>query len=127
MMEHAKNYGNLLAQPIMLEIEKIIDEAKDFRTFIFRHKLNSRPGQFIMAWLPGIDEKPFSVSFQDENRFGITVFRIGKFTEKLFELKEKDKIGIRGPYGHGFTLKKGNVVLVGGGCGSAPLGFLQMS
>ncbi|MBW2992487.1 dihydroorotate dehydrogenase electron transfer subunit [Candidatus Woesearchaeota archaeon] len=111
-------------QPIMLEIEKIVDEAKDFKTFIFRHNLYAEPGQFIMAWLPGIDEKPFSVSFQDNERFGITIFKIGKFTENLFKLKDGDKLGIRGPYGNGFTLKKGNIVLVGGGCGSAPMGFL---
>jgi len=113
-----------MEQPIILEIEKIIDEAKDFKTFIFRHKLNSEPGQFIMLWLPSVDEKPFSISFQDSERFGVTVFKVGKFTSELFKLKQGDKVGIRGPYGHGFSLKGENIVLVGGGCGGAPMGFL---
>ncbi len=114
----------MIEQPIMLEIEKIVDEAKDFKTFIFNYKLKAEPGQFVMVWLLGVDEKPFSISFQDSERFGITVFRIGKFTNSLFKLKKGDKVGIRGPYGKGFSLVGKNVVLVGGGCGSAPLAFL---
>ena len=113
-----------MEQPVMFRIEKIVDEAKDFKTFIFRHKLGAKPGQFVMAWIPGLDEKPLSVSFQDDSRFGVTVFKIGKFTEQLFKFKEGDMVGIRGPYGNGFTLKKCRCILVGGGCGSAPLGFL---
>ena len=114
----------MIEQTIMLEIEKIVDEAKDFKTFIFKHRLKSNPGEFIMVWLPSVDEKPFSISFQDEERFGITVYSIGDFTSKLFKLKQGDKVGIRGPYGNGFSLEGSNIVLVGGGCGSAPLGFL---
>lgn len=113
-----------MEQPTMLEIKEIKDEAKDFKTFIFKHDLKATPGQFIMLWLPDIDEKPFSISQQDEKEFGVTILKVGKFTEELFKLKEGDKVGIRGPYGHGFTLKKGNTVLVGGGCGVAPLGLL---
>jgi dihydroorotate dehydrogenase electron transfer subunit len=113
-----------IEQPIMLEIEKIVNEAKDLKTFIFRYKLDAKPGQFVIVWLPRIDEKPFSISFQDKDKFGITVFRIGEFTSKMFDLKEGDKIGIRGPYGNGFSLRGKRVVLVGGGCGAAPLGFL---
>lgn len=113
-----------MQQPKILEIEKIVDEAKDFKTFIFRYKLKALPGQFVMAWIPELDEKPFSISFQDSKRFGITVFKIGKFTKQLFKLKKGDKVGIRGPYGSGFNLRGKRVVLVGGGCGTAPLGFL---
>lgn len=113
-----------IEQPIMLEIDKIVDEAKDFKTFLFRHKLNAKPGQFVIAWIPRVDEKPFSVSYQDKERFAITVMKVGPFTEKLFKLKPGDKLGIRGPYGNNFTLQGKRVVLVGGGCGTAPMGFL---
>jgi dihydroorotate dehydrogenase electron transfer subunit len=131
----------MIEKPTMLEIESIVDEAKDFKTFIFKYNLKSNPGEFVMVWLPSIDEKPFSISFQDKERFGITVFEVGDFTSKLFKMEEGDKVGIRGPYGNGFSLKGSgkskisgtsknkvfvgsNVVLVGGGCGTAPLGFL---
>lgn len=113
-----------MEQPQILKIKKIVDEAKDFKTFIFGYKLNAKPGQFVMVWLPRVDEKPFSVSFQDSKTFGITIFKIGRFTEQLFKLKKGDKLGIRGPYGNSFSFRGKNIVLVGGGCGGAPLGFL---
>jgi len=113
-----------LEKPIVVPIDKIVDEAKDFKTFIFRHKLNAKPGQFVMLWLPGVDEKPFSVSYQDKERFAVTVFKVGHFTKKLFSLGAGDKVGIRGPYGNNFNLEGRRVVLVGGGCGTAPMGFL---
>jgi dihydroorotate dehydrogenase electron transfer subunit len=113
-----------MEKPKILEIEKIVDEAKNFKTFIFKYNLKSNPGEFVMVWIPEVDEKPFSISFQDNERFGITVYSIGDFTSALFKMKEGDKVGIRGPYGHGFSVKGSNVVLVGGGCGTAPLGFL---
>ncbi len=118
------NENKRLEKPIVLPIEKIVDEAEGFKTFLFRHKLNAKPGQFVMLWLPRIDEKPFSISYQDKNRFAITVMKVGHFTEKLFALKEGGKVGIRGPYGNNFKLEGRKVVLVGGGCGTAPMGFL---
>jgi dihydroorotate dehydrogenase electron transfer subunit len=113
-----------LEKPNVMEIEKIVDEGKDFKTFLFRHNLGAKPGQFVMVWLPRVDEKPFSISFQDNERFAITVMKVGPFTEKLFKLKPGDKLGIRGPYGSTFTLSDKKTVLVGGGCGTAPMGFL---
>jgi dihydroorotate dehydrogenase electron transfer subunit len=113
-----------IEQPIMLKIEKVIDEAKDIKTFIFNHALDSKPGQFVSVWIPGMDEKPFSVSYQDREKFAITCFSAGPFSAKLNTLKAGDKVGIRGPYGNGFTLKRGNIALVGGGCGTAPMAFL---
>lgn len=113
-----------IEQPIILKIEKIVDEAKDTKTFIFNYALNARPGQFVNVWLPGIDEKPFSVSYQDNERFAVTCFAVGPFSQKLNSLKPGEKVGIRGPYGNGFMLKRGHVAIVGGGCGTAPLAFL---
>jgi len=114
----------MIEKPLVLEIEKIVDEAKDLRSFVFRYRLNAKPGQFVMVWLPRIDEKPFSISYQDKEKFAITVFNVGPFTSKMFELEVGDKIGIRGPYGNGFSYFGKRAALVGGGCGAAPLGFL---
>lgn len=124
MSECSCTESKKLEKPLVLKIEKIVDEAKDFKTFIFRHRLNAKPGQFVMLWIPRVDEKPFSVTYQDKERFALTIFKVGPFTQKLFEMKEGDKVGIRGPYGNHFKLEGKNVVLVGGGCGTAPLGFL---
>ncbi|MCP3682712.1 MAG: dihydroorotate dehydrogenase electron transfer subunit [bacterium] len=110
--------------PLMLRIEKIVDEAKDTKTFVFKHKLGAKPGQFVNVWIPGVDEKPFSISYQDKEKFAVTVMKIGPYTRKMFALKKGDSVGIRGPYGKGFSMKGKNILVVGGGCGCAPLAFL---
>src|SRR3989339_2146861 len=97
--------------PITLPINKIADEAKDVKTFYFRYRLNSKPGQFVNLWIPGVDEKPFSVSWQDENEFAVSVQKIGGFTEKLFGMKKGSLLGIRGPYGNGFKIEGKNILL----------------
>ncbi|OGJ47406.1 dihydroorotate dehydrogenase electron transfer subunit [Candidatus Peregrinibacteria bacterium RIFOXYC2_FULL_33_13] len=109
-------------KPKVLQIKDIRNENEFIKTFVFEYPLNSKPGQFVMLWLPEMDEKPFSTSYDDGKEFWITVFKVGKFTEKLFDLKVGDQVGIRGPYGNGFKLKVNqHLVMVGGGCGSAPL------
>ena len=54
---------------------------------------------------------------------GITVKKVGEFTEDLHTLKEGDKLGLRGPYGNGFDtdLKGMRVLAIGGGVGMAPM------
>ncbi|MBN2042822.1 MAG: dihydroorotate dehydrogenase electron transfer subunit [Candidatus Aenigmarchaeota archaeon] len=108
--------------PEMVKINRIVRENSDTRTFFFGEKMEITPGQFLMVWVPGLGEKPFSVSYMGEET-GITVFRRGKFTERLFSMKKGDIIGVRGPYGNGFGIKD-NACVVGGGCGIAPLGPL---
>ncbi|MCX8147087.1 MAG: dihydroorotate dehydrogenase electron transfer subunit [Candidatus Woesearchaeota archaeon] len=118
------NHNLKVEQPVMMKIEKVVDEAKDTKTFVFNGCLNATPGQFVNIWIPGLDEKPYSISFQQNGRFAITCFAVGPFSRKLNTMKPGDYVGIRGPYGKGFTLKRGNVALIGGGCGTAPLAFL---
>lgn len=103
------------------EIIDILDEADNVKTFIFDKKIIAKPGQFVMLWLPGISEKPFSLSYDN----GITVKKFGPFTEKLFDLKIGDKLFMRGPYGNSFLdfVKEGPKYIIAGGTGAAPLAF----
>lgn len=110
--------------PIMLPIEKIVDECDNVKTFVFNHKLNARPGQFVIVWIPRLDEKPMSVSYQDKDKFAITVQAVGKFSKALHDMKVGDLVGIRGPYGNFFNLLGEKIAIVGGGCGCAPTAFL---
>ena len=104
----------------MVKICKVIEEAESVRTFIFHHKIDFAPGQFIMVWIPRVDEKPFTVSYHTEDEFGITVFRLGEFTKRLYPMNVGDRIGIRGPYGNGF--KPGSkACAIGGGVGMAAI------
>lgn len=107
--------------PQIVRIKEIVKENNDMKTFFLDGKINYEPGQFVMLWIPGVDEKPFSLSYDDS--IGITIEKKGKFTEKLFGMKTGDKIGIRGPYGNGFKIKN-KAVVVAGGCGYAPLATL---
>ncbi len=105
--------------PEVVKIEKIVQENPYVKTFFFDKKIEAKPGQFVMIWIPGLDEKPFSLSYTG-NKTGITVEEKGKFTKKMFRMKEGDKIGVRGPYGKGF-LPKDKACVVAGGCGVAPI------
>jgi len=78
-----------------------------------------------MVWIPGVDEIPLSVSgVYSDGTVSITVTKVGEATEALHKLKIGDYIGVRGPFGNSFQISSGNVLLVGGGTGMAPLAFL---
>jgi dihydroorotate dehydrogenase electron transfer subunit len=108
--------------PKSISIKKIITETPFVKTFVFEHTLNSKPGQFVLLWIPRLDEKPISVAYDGGNEFHATIFAVGPFSKKMHELKEGDLVGVRGPYGSWFKYEKGQrLILVGGGYGAAPL------
>jgi len=86
----------------------------------------AQPGQFVMMWLHGIDEKPMGIASCDK-KTGILEFavaKIGPATIEFHKLKKGDLLGIRGPFGKGFTLTGKNIAIIGGGTGIAPTKFL---
>ncbi|MBW2985010.1 dihydroorotate dehydrogenase electron transfer subunit, partial [Candidatus Woesearchaeota archaeon] len=103
--------------PKTVKITKVVKENYKVKTFYLDINLKAKPGQFVMAWIPGVDEKPFTLS--SIAPVAITVEEKGKFTSRMFKLKEGDSVGIRGPYGHGFSAKP-NACIVAGGMGIAP-------
>jgi len=54
----------------------------------------------------------------------VTVKNVGDATRHLHSLAQGYTIGVRGPFGNHFTPNSSNVLLVGGGTGTAPLLFL---
>ena len=110
--------------PKVLKITKVKKESKTVSTLFLNHKIDYQPGQFIMLWLPGIDEKPFALSYHSKDQIGITVEAKGECTKKLITLKPGDKLGIRGPYGKPFSIKKGKSIVVAGGLGMASVATL---
>lgn len=107
--------------PIVTTIKKQKLENKNVKTIMFEHKEKINPGQFYMLWIPGTDEIPMSVSYIDKQEKGITFRKVGEATNKLFNLKTGQKIGIKGPYGNGFNITGRNILFVGGGTGIAML------
>ncbi|OGS42900.1 MAG: dihydroorotate dehydrogenase electron transfer subunit [Euryarchaeota archaeon RBG_16_62_10] len=104
----------------MLRIRDNRDETPSIRTVRFGSRLDAVPGQFVMVWVPGIDEFPMSISYTG-TRFGITYQVLGDGTRALASVGPGDYLGIRGPYGRGFELTGKRLLLVAGGAGMAPL------
>jgi dihydroorotate dehydrogenase electron transfer subunit len=110
-----------------MRITEIVDAKKenfDVKTFTFVDKLcgKAEPGQFVMVWIPGVDEIPMSLSaISSEGRTSITVHEVGDASRALNKKEKGDQIGVRGPFGSGFVPAEGNVMMVGGGTGLAPL------
>ena len=84
-------------------------------------KPDARPGQFVMVWLPGVDEVPMGFSSIDPSA-AITIQRMGEATRAFCALGPGERVGVRGPFGKSFQLLEGKrCLLVGGGNGVAPL------
>lgn len=110
--------------PRVVPIREIRIESRRVRTFVLDMSLpEAQPGQFVMLWLPGVDEKPISVASPDP--LTLTVARVGPFSTALHQVRKGDRVGVRGPFGRGFHLLPDRpALLIGGGYGVAPLYFL---
>jgi dihydroorotate dehydrogenase electron transfer subunit len=130
-----------MTEPAVLPILRIRQETDRAKTLFFSSvagqavrppaspELNLSvflPGQMVMVWLPRLDEKPYTVSYLDEEEFGVTVVMRGEFSARLHELGPGDPVGFRGPYGRPFSPPQhpARAVAVGGGCGMATLALL---
>ena len=107
--------------PRITTIRTIQQETPSVLTFTFPDITEIIPGQFYMIWVPGVDEIPMSVSLITDKIKGITFRRVGDATEALAKLRKGDPLGVRGPYGNGFTLKGRRPLFVAGGTGTAML------
>lgn len=111
--------------PKIVKIERIFRETADIKTLSLKHRLDFIPGQFLEISCFGRGEAPISIaSGANEGFLKITFKRVGTVTEALFNLKEKDSIGIRGPFGNGFPLsglENKSLLFIAGGIGIAPL------
>ena len=90
-----------------VKITKIIEECHGVKTIIFKKQdlIKPKPGQFLMIWLPGVDEIPMSISsYSDNGEWSITVQNVGECTNSIQQLKIGDYIGVRGPIGNSFSI-----------------------
>jgi dihydroorotate dehydrogenase electron transfer subunit len=108
------------------EIVQVRVESPSVKTYVLPDRLCSKalPGQFLMLWIPGIDEIPLSILDANEGLVSVSVKAVGDATRHLHSLVAGATVGIRGPFGNSFTESRGKVLLVGGGTGTAPLLFL---
>ncbi|MFH1772396.1 MAG: FAD/NAD(P)-binding protein [Candidatus Omnitrophota bacterium] len=119
-------------RPIEAEVIETILETPTIITIRFkpREPIAFETGQFIELTIPGVGEAPFTPSSKPSVKdiMEVTVMKAGKVTEKIYELKKGDKIGVRGPLGKGYPVddfRDKEILVVGGGCGFAPLRSLM--
>lgn len=106
--------------PKVVPISKRITENPTTVTLHLAWQREFIPGQFVMIWIPGVGEKPFSIAGKDAFGIIITVRVKGRFSERLAKLEVNNVLGLRGPYGKGFDLEE-KCCLVAGGVGIAAL------
>ena len=115
--------------PFLSEIKEVIEHTEIEYTFRMHFEGDVKPGQFFEVSLPKYGEAPISVSGIGENTVDLTIRKVGKVTNEIFEKYVGDKLFLRGPYGNGFDLEnyKGHeVVVVAGGTGLSPVrGIVQ--
>ncbi len=126
-----------LYEPMPMRVEKVINETDDLSLRSFEVSFeneadeiaffkNYQPGQFCQVSIFGKGEAPFGIaSAAWEGSFvRFTVQNVGSLTHTIHKLSPGDLIGMRGPLGNGFPLKKlekMDLVIIGGGCAFSTL------
>ena len=110
----------------IVRIEETVSETPTVKTLIFKDDLSysAHPGQFLMIWIPRVEEIPMSVMINSKEGYAaVTIRKSGIGSTALFERKKDDLLGLRGPYGNEFVLKKNykKILIIGGGTGLVPL------
>ncbi len=119
---------NNIYKPLRAKLTEVIDESPLIKTFVLvpEQEFSFGTGQFIELSVDGIGEAPFtpSSSPQITDKLEVTVMKTGYVTEIMHNLKPGAYMGIRGPYGRGYPVEVfygKEVLILGGGCGLAPI------
>ncbi len=110
--------------PSVRTVLSVTDETPTVRTLEFADDIlaSSRPGQFAMVWVPRIGELPMSVMVSETRGNAAFTVRVhGATSTGLYNTPVGGAIGVRGPYGNSFDIRRGRALLVGGGTGLVPL------
>lgn len=117
-----------LYKPAKATVKEVIDESPLIKTLILtpENKFTFNTGQFIELTLNGYGEAPFTPSSSPfvSDKLEVTIMKAGYVTSKFHNLLPGEVLGIRGPFGRGYPVFKfynKEVLIVGGGCGLAPI------
>jgi dihydroorotate dehydrogenase electron transfer subunit len=116
--------ANKLRTTHILNIET---ESSAVKIFTFKDKqcARAKPGQFLMLWIPSIDEIPLSILDAKENGIvSVAVKKVGEATTAFHNKMVGELVGVKGPFGNCFTPRGGRILMVSGGTGTAPILFL---
>lgn len=110
--------------PFPSQIQDVIKQTDVEYTFVMTYKGDVKPGQFFEVSLPKFGEAPISVSGIGNGTVDLTIRRVGKVTDEIFENYIGDTLFMRGPYGNGFNIdqyKDTELVVIAGGTGLSPV------
>lgn len=110
--------------PFLSEILSVTKHTEIEYTFRMAYEGRVFPGQFFEVSIPKYGEAPISVSGIGKGYVELTIRKVGKVTNEVFEKYVGDKLFLRGPYGNGFDIscfKGKELVIVAGGTGVSPV------
>lgn len=110
--------------PFPSEILDVIKHTEIEYTFRMGYRGDIKPGQFFEVSIPKYGEAPISVSGIGDGFIDLTVRRVGKVTNEVFEHYIGDTLMLRGPYGNGFSVEDyfgKEIVIIAGGTGVSPV------
>ncbi len=120
-------------KPYLMEIDNIIEETPDVRTFRLKfkdqadaEKFEFKAGQFGEYSVAGEGESTFCVASSPTRKGYIecTFRKAGRVTNALASLEPGDSIGFRGPYGNSFPIQDWegkNLLYIAGGIALPPM------
>ena len=120
-------------KPYLMEIENIIEETPDVRTFRLKFKNSEeaekfafKAGQFGEYSVLGEGESTFCVASSPTRKGYIecTFRKAGRVTNSLANLEIGDTVGFRGPYGNTFPVEEWegkNLLYIAGGIALPPM------
>ena len=115
--------------PYPSKILDVIQHTDKEYTFRMEFTGDVKPGQFFQVSVPKYGEAPISVSGIGPNFVDLTIRKVGRVTNEVFEKYEGQSLLLRGPYGNGFDVslyEDGETVVVAGGTGVSPVrGVIQ--
>ena len=122
---------NRLFMPVSAKIKSVVPLTALEKVFTIElpkgMSLDHRPGQFVEVSMLGTGEAPISISSspsRSNGTFELCVRKVGDVTQAIHNLGPGDKLGVRGPFGHGFPYEKfrgKDILFAPGGLGLAPL------
>lgn len=123
-LERKDGKTTLLLDPVAAPI--ILKRKEGARHVLLRVKAHAdyAPGQFFQLTVLGFGEAPISIASYSKEHIDLLINPVGSVTKEAVRKGKGDTLLLRGPYGYGYPMdyfRNNGLVLIGGGCGVAPL------
>lgn len=111
--------------PFPSKVLEVVRHAKKGYTFRMAFSGDVKPSQFFEVSVPKSGEAPIGVSgIVPGKSVDLTIRRVGRVTNEMFDTYAGQILLLRGPYGNGFDVGRyvdGERVVVAGGAGVSPV------